>query len=108
MQSGRNASCQQIQPLHPRSAQGLDRSGTKESQDHPSSRIRHIRRGWRNHQTEIEDAVTPIISSVVDCLLPSPPILVYLRFNTSRTLLASGGGDRSAPRVEPRDVMINK
>ena len=29
----------------------------KKPQNHPPSRIRHVRRGWRHHQAEIEDAI---------------------------------------------------
>ncbi len=38
--------------------QGLDRPGAEESEDHPSSRIRHVCRGWRDDQVEIENAMT--------------------------------------------------
>src|ERR1022692_603373 len=60
MQSDRNAFCKQIQPLYPRSAQGLDGSNTEEPQNHPPSRIRHVRCGRRYHQAEIDDAVMPV------------------------------------------------
>ena len=58
MQGGRHAPRQQVQPLRSRSAQGLDRSGAKEPEDHPPSRIRQVRRGWRDDQAEIENAAT--------------------------------------------------
>ncbi len=38
------------------SAQGLDRSGAKESENHPPSRIRQVRCGWRDDQAEVENA----------------------------------------------------
>ena len=46
-----------LQHLHPGSAQGLDRSGAEESQDHPPSRIRKVRCGWRDDQAEVEETV---------------------------------------------------
>ena len=57
MPGGRYAFREPVQSLHPGGAQGLDRPGAEGCKDHPPSRIRQVRRGWRDHQAAVENAM---------------------------------------------------
>ena len=46
MRGGRYSPRQRVQPLRPRSCQGMDRPGAEESENYPSPRLRKIRGGW--------------------------------------------------------------
>ena len=57
MQGGQYPSRQGVQSLRPRGAQGLDRPGAEGSENHPPSRMRHVRCRWRHDQAEVENAI---------------------------------------------------
>ena len=50
MQSGRSPSGEQVQSVCSRGVEGLDRPKAKQSKNHPPSRLRQVRRGWRCDQ----------------------------------------------------------
>ena len=45
------------------STQSLDESGAKASKDDPPSRVRKVRRGWRDDQAEVEETVRVLVQN---------------------------------------------